>query len=303
MSKRIVITGATGLIGKKLSEKLYARGDNPVIISRDPVQARRMSYINEFVKWDYRDPKPILKKLEGADAFVNLAGASVAERWSDMYKMVILNSRVQTTDALVHAISLLENKPKVLVSSSATGWYGDTGDEEKDELSDKGEGFLSDVCDAWEKQALLAEGHGVPVSIVRTGVVLSPEGGALKKMMPAFKYYVGGSLGSGVQWMSWIHIDDIVNLYIHLIDNPQKGVFNGVAPTPITMDVFVFQLGKALKKPSIMKVPGFLLRIILGEMASTILDSQKVIPAYTEKSGFTYLFPEIYEALENLFEV
>jgi len=303
MSKRIVITGATGLIGKKLAKKLHERGDLPVVISRDPVQARGMSFVNEFVKWDYKDPKSVLKKLEGAHAFVNLAGASVAERWSDPYKMVILNSRIQTTDALINAISLLEEKPKVLVSSSATGFYGNTGDEEVDELSPRGEGFLADVCVAWEQQAKLAEEHGVKVSIVRTGVVLSPEGGALKKMIPAFKYFVGGSLGPGTQWMSWIHIDDIVNLYLHLIDNPQDGVFNGVSPTTVMMDVFVFHLGKALKKPSLMKVPSFVLKMMFGEMSSTILDSQKVIPAYTEKSGFQYRYPELEEALENLLKV
>ncbi len=300
MSKRIVITGATGLIGKKLAKKLHERGDVPVIISRDPVQARGMSFINEFVKWDYKDPKQILKKLEGAHAFVNLAGASVAEKWSDAYKMVILNSRIQTTDALVHAISLLEDKPKVLVSSSATGYYGNTGDNEVDETSPHGEGFLADVCTAWEQEAQIARDHGVKVSIVRTGVVLSPESGALKKMIPAFKFMVGGSLGAGTQWMAWIHIDDIVNLYLHLIDNPQDGVFNGVAPTPVMNDVFVFHLGKALKKPSIMKVPSFALKILFGEMSSTILDSQKVIPAYTEKSGFRFKFPELDEALEDL---
>jgi len=300
MSKRVVLTGATGLIGKALCKKLIERGDTPVVITRDPVQARGMTFIKEFVKWDYKDPKPILKKLEGASAFVNLAGASVAERWSELYKLVILNSRVQTTNALIHAISLLEEKPKVLISSSATGFYGNTGDEEFDETGVKGEGFLADVCDAWEKTALQAEGHGVPVSIVRTGVVLSPDGGALKKMIPPFKYMVGGTLGAGTQWMSWIHIDDIVRLYLHLIDNPQPGVFNGVAPTPVTMDVFVFLLGKALKKPSLMRVPGFVLRIMFGEMASTILDSQKVIPAYTEKSGFLYHFPELDDAVANL---
>lgn len=300
MSKRVVITGATGLIGKKLAKKLHERGDVPVIISRDPVQARGMAFVNEFVKWDYKDPKPVLKKLEGAHAFINLAGATVAERWSDPYKMVILNSRVQTTDALVHAISLLQEKPKVLISSSATGFYGNTGDNEVDETSPHGEGFLADVCVAWEQQAHLAEEHGVKVSIVRTGVVLSPEGGALKKMIPAFRFMVGGSLGAGTQWMSWIHIDDIVELYLHLIDNPQDGVFNGVSPTPVTMDVFVFQLGRALKKPSLMKVPSFMLKLMFGEMASTILDSQKVIPAYTEKSGFHFKFPELDLALEDL---
>ena len=300
MSKRVVLTGATGLIGKKLAKKLHERGDVPVIISRDPVQARGMAFVNEFVKWDYKDPKPVLKKLEGAHAFINLAGATVAERWSDPYKMVILNSRVQTTDALVHAISLLQEKPKVLISSSATGFYGNTGDNEVDETSPHGEGFLADVCVAWEQQAHLAEEHGVKVSIVRTGVVLSPEGGALKKMIPAFKFMVGGSLGAGTQWMSWIHIDDIVDLYLHLIDNPQDGVFNGVSPTPVTMDVFVFQLGRALKKPSLMKVPSFMLKLMFGEMASTILDSQKVIPAYTEKSGFHFKFPELDLALEDL---
>lgn len=300
MSKRIVITGATGLIGKHLCKKIYERGDVPVVITRDPVQARGMAYINEFVKWDYRDPKPVLQKLEGAAAFVNLAGASIAERWSDPYKMVILNSRVQTTDALIHAISLLEKKPEVLISSSATGFYGNTGDEEVDETSRKGEGFLSDVCDAWEKQALLAEQYGVKVSIVRTGVVLSPEGGALKKMIPAYKFMVGGPIGSGTQWMSWIHIDDIVNFYLHLIDNPQDGVFNGVSPTPITMDVFAFQLGKALKKPSLMKVPSFAVKLMFGEMSATILESQKVVPAYTEKTGFKYAFPEIDDALADL---
>ena len=300
MSKRVVITGATGLIGKKLAKKLHERGDVPVIISRDPVQARGMAFVNEFVKWDYKDPKPVLNKLEGAHAFINLAGATVAERWSDPYKMVILNSRVQTTDALVHAISLLQEKPKVLISSSATGFYGNTGDNEVDGTSPHGEGFLADVCVAWEQQAHLAEEHGVKVSIVRTGVVLSPEGGALKKMIPAFKFMVGGSLGAGTQWMSWIHIDDIVDLYLHLIDNPQDGVFNGVSPTPVTMDVFVFQLGRALKKPSLMKVPSFMLKLMFGEMASTILDSQKVIPAYTEKSGFHFKFPELDLALEDL---
>lgn len=300
MSKRVVITGATGLIGKKLAKKLHERGDVPVIISRDPVQARGMAFVNEFVKWDYKDPKPVLKKLEGAHAFINLAGATVAERWSDPYKMVILNSRVQTTDALVHAISLLQEKPKVLISSSATGFYGNTGDNEVDETSPHGEGFLADVCVAWEQQAHLAEEHGVKVSIVRTGVVLSPEGGALKKMIPAFRFMVGGSLGAGTQWMSWIHINDIVELYLHLIDNPQDGVFNGVSPTPVTMDVFVFQLGRALKKPSLMKVPSFMLKLMFGEMASTILDSQKVIPAYTEKSGFHFKFPELDLALEDL---
>ncbi|KAB2909141.1 MAG: TIGR01777 family oxidoreductase [Ignavibacteriales bacterium] len=300
MSKKIVITGGTGLIGKSLAKKLHQRGDNPVIITRDPVQARGMAFINEFVRWDYKDPQSIAKKLEGAEAFVNLAGASVVGRWNDPYKMVILNSRVQTTDALVHAISLLEEKPKTLVSSSATGYYGNTGDEERDETASPGESFLSDVCRAWEQQAILARNHAVKVSVVRTGVVLSPDGGALPKMMAPFKYFMGGSVGSGTQWMPWIHIEDIVNLYIFLIDNPQDGIFNGVSPTPVTMDVFSFQLGKALGRPSMMKVPSFLIKLRFGEMAGTILDSQRIVPVAAEKAGFRFSFPEIDAALADL---
>ena len=245
---RITITGASGLIGSRLTKALEQRGDEVT-----PLSLRRDT--------------DLIAKLEGRDAVVHLAGENVAQRWSDDAKQRIRESREQGTRRLVEAIGQAEPRPKALISASAVGYYGAHGDERLDEDAPPGGDFLAQVCVAWEREAQQAEQHGLRVVRVRTGVLLDKNGGALEKMLLPFKLGAGGPVAGGDQYMPWIHIDDVVGIYVAAIDNDWSGPVNATAPEPVTNKAFGKALGRALHRPAVLPIPGFAIKALYGDMA------------------------------------
>jgi hypothetical protein len=238
--------------------------------------------------------------LRHADAVIHLAGEPVAQRWSRSVKHRIEDSRVLGTRKLVQGIAGLRNKPQILICASAIGYYGPRGEEVLRESSDSPHGFLSGVCEGWEREAAAAEPLGLRVVQIRTGLVLGPHGGALKKMLPAFRLGLGGRLGDGQQWMSWIHVADIVSLYEFALSQPVRGPLNGTAPHPVRNIEFTQALAQAVHRPALFPVPPFVLKLLFGEMSEMLLASQRVLPAGPEAAGFRFRFPELSEALADL---
>ena len=275
---RVLVAGASGLIGSALTRALRERGDAAVALPRF-----------ESAPWS----------VEGADAVVNLAGASVAgKRWSPAYKKEIEQSRVLTTRALVDAIRAAQRKPRVLINASAVGYYGGRGDEVLDESAAPGADFLANVARQWEAEAQRAPVRSVQL---RTGIVLSARGGALEKMLPPFKAFVGGPVGSGRQWFPWIHLADEVAAILWCIDREVTGPVNLAAPGIVTMKEFAKALGRALHRPSWAPVPAAPLRILLGEFASALLEGQRAVPKKLLDSGFRFRFENVDAALRDLF--
>ena len=300
---RVLITGGTGLIGRELCTSLSGRGHSIVALSRSPEKTGGLS-ADEVLKWEPLSGPPPSQALDRIDVVVHLAGEPIADhRWTVEQKRRIRDSRVLSTRNLVGGLRSMNSKPSVLVSGSAVGFYGDRGDELLDEHAAAGRGFMSDICREWENEAESASGLGIRVVQVRTGVVLSTKGGALKKMLPPFKLGVGGPLGSGRQWFPWIHISDIVGIIRQAIDNStMKGPVNGVAPEPVTNAEFTKQLGRALHRPAFLPVPEFALRGLMGEMADVLFGSQRVVPKAALQAGYEFQYPDLKRALENLFE-
>ncbi len=294
---RVVVSGATGLIGTQLVAALKARGDDVTVLSRNPERAAAALGV-EAVAWQPLSGPPPTEALAGRDAVIHLAGEPVAQRWSAPAKQAILNSRETATRHLVDAIAASDPKPVALLSSSAVGYYGKHGDDVVTEQTAAGNDFLAGVCIAWEREALRAEALGLRVVIVRTGVVLDASGGALKRMLPPFKAGVGGPVAGGRQYMPWIHGDDIVGLYLAALDDPAwSGPVNGTAPEPVTNAVFSKALGRALGRPAVLPVPGFAIRAIYGEMAEIVTEGQRAVPAAAERLGYSFKQPELDEAL------
>ena len=293
---RALVTGGTGLIGRKL----LARVPEPVVVSRDPVQARRRLGPVQVVRWEPEAGPAPLEALRGVEAVFHLAGEPVAAgRWTVERKQRIRDSRVLGTRHLVEGMAALERKPEVLVSVSAVGYYGDRGDEELDENSSPGGGFLAEVCQAWEREALGAEKLGVRVVCARIGLVLARGGGALARMLPPFRMGVGGRLGSGKQWMSWIHLDDVAGLLLHAAWNREiRGAMNVVSPHPVTNIQFTRALGRALHRPAFMAVPGGALRVAFGEMSEVLTGSQRVFPRVAQRTGYAFQHPDLEAALQ-----
>ena len=303
MSKRIVVTGATGLIGKKLALSLVHRGDEVIIFSRNAEKARSIfPKAKECVAWNYKTPSHWENYFKNSDAVIHLAGINLfSQRWNDSFKKKVLESREVSTKNIVEAIGKSSNKPSVFISASGIGYYGDSGDNILTEESPVGKDFLADVCKVWEREAAKIETYGVRSVRVRTGLVLSPDEGALKQMLPPFKYFIGGSLGSGKQWASWIHIDDIVGIYIHAIDNAKlKGAINAASPTPVRMQEFAKTLGHVLNRPSLFSVPKFVLKIVVGEAAEVVTASQRIDINKLLNSGYHFKFSNLEKALNNL---
>ncbi len=303
MSKRIIITGATGLIGKKLSKSLIDRGDNVVIFSRNKDKAKSIiPGAKDHIEWDYSKPEVWNINLENSDAVIHLAGINLfSKRWNENFKKEIIASREVSTRNIANAINSCINKPKVLISASGIGYYGDCGDKILDEDSSAGNDFLADVCKVWEGEARKVEQSGVRSVQIRTGLVLSKEDGALKQMLPPFKFFIGGPLGNGKQWASWLHIDDIVRIYLHAVDNDNlHGPVNAASPNPVTMKEFAKTLGKVLHRPSLFSVPKFALKIVVGEAAEVVIASQRVDVKKLLSSGFKFKFNFVEEALINL---
>lgn len=303
MSKRIVITGATGLIGKKLVNVLIERGDNVVIFGRDLNKLKSVfPNSNYLVEWNYLKPELWKSQLEKSDAVVHLAGTNLfAKRWNENFKREIIESRRISTHNLTEAIKTCTNKPEVFISASGIGYYGDCSDSILTEESPLGNDFLANVCQAWESESATVETVGVRSVRIRTGLVLSTEDGALKQMLPSFKLFVGGPLGNGKQWASWLHIDDIVGIYVHAIDNKKLiGAVNAAAPNPVRMIEFAHTLGKVLKRPSLFPVPKFVLKIVVGEAAEVVTASQRVNVKKLLESGYQFKFEQLEDAFRDL---
>ncbi len=300
---RVTVTGATGLIGGKLVAALARRGDQVTVLSRSPDRAReRLGAGIEAATWDpLGEPAPAAA-LAGRDGVIHLAGEPVAQRWSDAAKERIRTSREVGTANLVAGLRAAAPRPGVLVSASAVGFYGPRGDEELGEDAPPGDDFLAQVCVGWERAAQAAEELGVRVAVVRTGIVLDPHGGALAKMLPPFKAGVGGPVAGGGQWMPWIHVDDLVRLYLAALDGASgdwRGPLNGSAPHPVTNRDFSKALGRALHRPAVAPVPRLAMRILYGEMEQIVTSGQRAVPRRPLALGFAHAHPELDEALRS----
>lgn len=296
---RALVTGATGFLGRSLVKGLT----RPVVLSRDPERARRvLGQDIEPFHWEPQAGPPPAEALSGVEVIFHLAGEPVAEgRWNAAKKARIRDSRVLGTKNLVGGIGSAKQRPRVLVSASAVGFYGDREDELLDESSAPGSDFLAEVSRAWESEASRAGALGVRVVTPRTGIVLGLGGGALAKMLTPFKLGLGGRLASGRQWMPWIHIDDLIGLLLHAAEkNEVSGPMNAVAPEPVTNREFTRTLARVLNRPAIFPAPKFALRIVLGEVAAVILSSQRVVPSVAEKTGYSFRYPKLEEALRAI---
>ena len=302
---RLLITGANGMIGHALQAAAHARGAEAVPVQR-PLQDKKDAGLApagpDTILWEPGAAQPFadLEQLEDFDAVVHLAGANLsAHRWSPEYKKVILESRTQPTGALALTLARLRQPPRVLLSASATGFYGSRGDEVLTEESAAGKSFLSTTCEAWENATAPAESAGIRVVHLRFGVVLTPFGGALKQMLPLFRAGLGGRLGSGRQWTSWIALDDLLGAVFHALDHEElRGGLNVVAPEPVRNVEFTRALGTALRRPAIIPAPAFALRAAFGEMADeALLTSCRAVPSRLQASGFQFQEPTIAGAL------
>jgi uncharacterized protein (TIGR01777 family) len=293
---RAVVTGATGLIGRALLPHLLP----PVaVLSRDEKRAAKLLGGVEVHRWDPEEGPAPPQAFRGADVVFHLAGEPAAEgRWTPEKKRRIHDSRVVGTRNLVAGLAAVEKRPKVLVSASAVGYYGDRGDETLDENAAPGRGFLADVCEGWEREAMAAAQLGLRVVCVRVGVVLSLAGGALPRMLPAFRMGAGGRLGNGAQWMPWIHLEDIVGILLHASrTDALRGPLNGVAPSPVTNADFTSALARAVHRPALLPVPAIALRIAFGEMSEILMSSQRVVPRLARETGYAFRHPALDAAL------
>jgi uncharacterized protein (TIGR01777 family) len=302
--KRVAVTGATGAIGRAVTAALTGRGDQVVALSRD--RGRAAAALGpgiEVASWsDPTTVSPPADALSGADVVVHLLGEQVAQRWTDQAKQRIRESRVQSTRRLVAALLELaaDDRPGVLVSQSATGYYGARDDHELDERASAGSDFLAEVVTAWEREAQAAE-PAVRVTTTRTGVVLSPSGGALAKMLPFFRTGVGGPVAGGRQYIPWIHLDDVVAGLLFCMDQaPSSGPVNLTSPNPVTNAEFSHALGRVLHRPTLLPVPGFALRLLYGEMAGIVITGQRVVPRRLEELGFGFRHTAVEPALRDV---
>ena len=293
---KILITGASGLIGKALQNSFAEKGHDLLLAGRS--EPRAANQIQWTIESGFADPR----RLEGIDAFIHLAGENIsALRWTDEKKRAIRDSRVVGTRSVVDAIGNLKQKPKVFIAGSATGYYGDRGDEVMTENDGPGDTFLSEVCKAWEAESRRAEDLGVRSVLLRTGIVLSKDGGALAEMLTPFKLGVGGVVGSGRQWMSWISLEDVVGAINFALENDElSGPINIVAPNPVTNKEFTRTLGEVIHRPTILPLPQFAVKLAFGEMGDALLlDSTRVAPERLTNSGFKFKFEKLKLAVQN----
>ena len=298
---KIAITGATGLIGREISSKLIARGDQLIILSRSPENA--ISIIPgayKYICWPEGSPK-LSDELNNVDAVIHLAGENVmGGRWNEKQKKKILESRTKTTRNLIDAISKSNTEIKTFISASAIGFYG-SANNKVDENSLPGDDFLSDVVVEWEKAAAEVEKYSIRRVNIRIGIVLAKNGGALSPFTKTFKFFIGGKLGNGKQWFSWIHIDDLTNIFLYALDNAGVGgAINACAPNPVTMNEFTKKLGQIMKRPSFFTVPSVLLKLVLGERADLILGGVFVRSEKIRDLGFQFRFNDLDTALKDL---
>ncbi|HXG08316.1 MAG TPA: TIGR01777 family oxidoreductase [Gemmataceae bacterium] len=303
---RVFITGGTGLIGSRLIARLSERRDSVVLLTRRPAEVRERFAACTLVEGDPTRPGPWMDAVNDCDAVINLAGENLFHRrWNESFKALIRDSRLRSTDHVVQALAksprTAAGNPRVLVNASAIGYYGPHGDEELTEDSPPGDDFLARVCVDWEKAALAGERLGLRVAVIRIGVVLAKEGGALGPLLTPFRLGLGGRIGSGRQWMSWIHRDDLVGLFLLALDNASAtGPINGTAPNPVTNAEFTRALGRVLRRPTILPTPAFALRLILGEVADVVTTGQRVLPQRALALGYQFRFTNLDAALTDL---
>ena len=298
---KVAITGATGFVGSRLVERLQEEGHQPLILTRNRAAAEGAFPTLEIVAYTPTESGSWQKAIANCDAVVHLAGEPIAEsRWTPKQKQEILDSRKLSTQKIVEAIAQTNPKPSVLVNASAIGYYGTSETATFDENSPAGNDFLTEVCQAWEAEAQKVKDAGVRLVILRLGIVLG-NGGALAKMIPPFKLFAGGPLGTGNQWFSWIHRDDLVNLILFALTRPDiEGVLNATAPNPVRMSELCQTLGETLNRPSWLPVPSFVPEALLGEGAKVVLEGQQVLPKRTISKGFKYQYPTAKEALREI---
>ena len=298
----IFITGGTGFVGSALSKSLLEKGHSVKILTRSHSSKKEHSGKLSFIEGSSIQKGRWLNQLSDCDVIVNLAGASIFKRWTSKYKQTLIESRIRTTENLVEGLSARRNDNVLLISTSAVGYYGFHGDEELDESVSSGSDFLASLSVQWEAAANEAKNIGARVIINRFGVILGSEGGAIQMMVPLFKYWIGSPLGTGRQYFSWIHITDLINIILFQIENKNlTGAFNCTAPNPATNTELTRTIASVMNKPLFMPhVPGFMMKLIMGEFADVLLKGQRVIPSRLMDSGYKFVFPEIGSALEDI---
>jgi uncharacterized protein (TIGR01777 family) len=299
---RVLLTGASGFLGSALSDALLARGDEVIGLTRDPERARSSNPTVGWYAWNATAERPPAAALQGVDAVVNLIGEPIDQRWTDEAKRRIRDSRDRATKNLVDALSAADPRPRTLVSQSAVGYYGDRGDAIVDESTEPGTAFDAGVCVGWETAARNAEELGVRVAIIRTGLVLDPDHGLLKQLLPPFRLGLGGPIAGGRQYMPWIHVDDWVRLVLWALDGDDRtGVYNATAPNPVTNAELSKALGRTLGRPAVMPVPKIAMKARFGsELGEVITGGQRAVPRRALDGGFEFAEPEIEPALRNL---
>lgn len=299
---KVLITGATGFVGKKIVEKLLAKNHQVVVLTRNPQKSNRL-WSDKVTAFAWNSTKETVPSaaLEGIEAVINLVGENIAEgRWNEKQKQKIYDSRILSTKNLLESLKNQNIKP-VMVSTSAIGVYGPKENVLISESTNSGAGFLANVCDDWERIVVEYKNDLKRLAIIRVGVVLGKDGGLFKKLSPVFKMGIGGPIGNGSQWMSWIHLEDLANLYVYVLENNSiEGVLNGVSPYPVTNKAFTKAFGKAVKRPALFPVPVMALKILMGDMSCIAIDSQKIVSERLKMLGFNFEFSKIDKALENL---
>ena len=298
----VFIAGGTGFIGQALIKKLLLTGHAVTALARNPAKLDNLSPQLRLVPGSPLIPGPWQQELANHEIIINLTGASIFTRWTPAAKQMILHSRIAATKNIVEAIPAKDPSPVTLINASASGFYGFCQDEKKYETDQPGADFLASVCQAWEKEALQAQGKA-RVLLLRAGVVLGKGGGALAKMLPAFRLGIGGKLGSGRQWVPWIHLDDLTSAIIFLMENKEiHGPVNLSAPRPVRNEEFTKCLGQTLHRPTLLTVPRFAIRLALGELSSVVLEGCRMMPGVLLENGFNFRFPEVAPAVEEIVE-
>ena len=298
---KVLITGGTGFVGTQLTARLLQDGNDVTILTRSPKGEKGASSGISYLQGDPTKKGPWQESIKDHDVVINLAGASIFSKWTQEYKKLIIESRMSTTRNIVEGIPAHTEGRITLFSTSAVGYYGFHGDEDLTEESPPGNDFLARLAVEWEAEALKAKEKGARVVITRFGIVLGEKGGALGQMIPLFKKFIGGPIGSGRQWFSWVHIKDLAEAFAFLMKHPEmSGPVNLCAPGPVRNKDLAKALGRALHRPSFMPAPAFMIKLVLGEFGSVILEGQKVIPRRLKDAGFVFTYPDIDKALQNI---
>jgi len=301
---RVLVTGASGFLGSRVTDALLARGDEVIGLSRDPERARGANPTVRWHAWNATAERPPASALEGVDAVVNLIGEPIDQRWTEEAKQRIRASRERATKNLVDGLSAGDPRPRALISQSAVGYYGDCGDAIVDESTPAGTTFDAGVCAAWEASARAAEELGLRVAVIRTGLVLDPSAGLLKQLLPPFRLGVGGPIAGGRQYMPWIHVDDWVRLVLWVLDGEDRaGTYNGTATHPVTNAELSKTLGHVLGRPAVMPVPKLAMKLRFGsELGEVVTGGQRAVPRRALDAGFEFAHPELEPALRNLLD-